>query len=96
MVPGLREELFEGMWQGVLAGGYAEGARWIAEQRELGRVQTGDPEATAAVLLSSLTYYPLLRLLIGHTPGDLEPERFLAAWVEHAAVTLGLPPAARP
>jgi AcrR family transcriptional regulator len=85
-------ELFEGMWQGVLSGVYAQGARWIAAQRELGNVGADDPEATAAVLLASLTYYPLLQIMIGHTPGDLEPERFLAAWVRHAALTLGLAP----
>ncbi|MEU6410589.1 TetR/AcrR family transcriptional regulator [Microbispora sp. NPDC046933] len=83
-------DLFERMWQGVLAGLYRQGAAWIAAQRELGNIETGDPEATAAVLLSSLTYYPLLRIMIGHTPGDLDPEPFLAAWVEHAAATLRL------
>ncbi|MFB4264718.1 TetR/AcrR family transcriptional regulator [Nonomuraea sp. GTA35] len=85
-------ELFEGMWQGVLSGVYAQGASWIAAQRELGNVEADDPEATAAVLLASLTYYPLLQIMIGHTPGDLDPERFLAAWVQHAALTLGLAP----
>ncbi|MFB4275341.1 TetR/AcrR family transcriptional regulator [Nonomuraea sp. MTCD27] len=87
-------ELFERMWQGVLAGVYAQGAAWIRVQRELGNVEAEDPEATAAVLLSSLTYYPLLRIMIGHTPGDLDPERFLAAWVRHAAATLRVPPPA--
>ncbi|MGP4097460.1 TetR/AcrR family transcriptional regulator [Nonomuraea sp. KM90] len=87
-------ELFERMWQGVLAGVYAQGAAWIRAQRELGNVEAEDPEATAAVLLSSLTYYPLLRIMIGHTPGDLDPERFLAAWVRHAAATLRVPPPA--
>ncbi|GAA1722944.1 hypothetical protein GCM10009734_29160 [Nonomuraea bangladeshensis] len=50
-----------------------------------------DPEATAAVLISSLTYFPLLRILIGHTPGDLDRETFLTAWAGHAARTLALP-----
>ncbi|MEV4178313.1 TetR family transcriptional regulator [Nonomuraea sp. NPDC049709] len=87
-------ELFERMWQGVLAGVYAQGAAWIRAQRERGHVEAEDPEATAAVLLASLTYYPLLRIMIGHTPGDLDPERFLAAWVRHAAATLRVPPPA--
>jgi AcrR family transcriptional regulator len=81
-------ELFERMWQGVLAGVYAQGAAWIKEQRELGRVEVDDPEATATVLLSSLTYYPLLRLMIGRTPGDLDAERFLATWVDQAVAAL--------
>ncbi|WP_440104929.1 hypothetical protein [Streptosporangium sp. H16] len=42
------------------------------------------------MLLSSLTYLPLLELLIGHTPGELGREVFLTAWTEHAARTLAL------
>ncbi|MFI7637503.1 TetR/AcrR family transcriptional regulator [Nonomuraea sp. NPDC049400] len=83
-------EIFEPMWQGVLATLYRECATWIEDQRALGVVEAADPEATAAVLISSLTYFPLLDLLIGHTPGDLEREAFLAAWTEHAARTLAL------
>ncbi|TDC03281.1 TetR/AcrR family transcriptional regulator [Nonomuraea longispora] len=85
-------EIFEPMWQGVLATLYRECAAWIAAQRESGVVETADPEATAAVLISSLTYFPLLNLLIGHTPGDLGEETFLEAWTEHAARTLALRP----
>ncbi|GAB3509019.1 TetR/AcrR family transcriptional regulator [Amycolatopsis cihanbeyliensis] len=84
-------ELFEQMWQAVLANVYRVGAGWIEGLRDRGQVEVADPEATAAVLLSSLTYYPILDTLIGHTPGDLGRERFLAAWLEHAAATLGLP-----
>ncbi|MCA2224880.1 TetR/AcrR family transcriptional regulator C-terminal domain-containing protein [Nonomuraea aurantiaca] len=83
-------DLFERMWQGVLADVCAQGADWIIAQKALGTVDVEDPEATAAVLLASLTYYPVLRAMIGHTPGDLASERFLAAWIEHAAATLKL------
>ncbi|MBB3728738.1 TetR/AcrR family transcriptional regulator [Nonomuraea dietziae] len=77
-------ELFERMWQSVIATLYREAAQWIRAQG----ADVADPEATAAVLISSLTYYPLLNILIGHTPGDLEADRFLDAWVEHAARSL--------
>lgn len=83
-------EIFEPMWQGVLATLYRECTAWIEAQRALGVVETADPEATAAVLISSLTYFPLLELLIGHTPGELGREVFLAAWTEQAARTLAL------
>ena len=83
--------LFEQMWQGVLAHLYGVCANWISALRNQGTVDVTDPEATAAVLLASLTYYPILDTLIGHTPGELEAPRFLAAWLDHAAVTLGLP-----
>jgi AcrR family transcriptional regulator len=89
-------EIFEPMWQGVLADLYRECAAWIETQRALGVVEAADPEATAAVLISSLTYFPLLELLIGHTPGELGREVFLAAWTDHAARTLALRPGPDP
>lgn len=81
-------DLFERMWQGVLANLYEQCAAWISAQREFGGVDVADPEATAGVLLASLTYYPLLRALIGHAPGDIEPDRFVATWIDHAASAL--------
>lgn len=77
-------ELFERMWQSVIATLYREAAQWIRAQG----ADVADPEATAAVLISSLTYYPLLNILIGRTPGDLEADRLLDAWVEHAVRSL--------
>ena len=50
-----------------------------------------DPQATAAVLVASLTYFPILRGLIGRTPGDVDPRRYLDAWVDHAVATLAAP-----
>lgn len=48
-----------------------------------------DPQATAAVLMASLTYYRVLDALIGHTPGDVALDAYLRAWVESAHATLG-------
>src|SRR5699024_6696210 len=70
-------ELSEQMLLGVLANLYRAGSAWISFQRERGVADVADPEATAAVLLASLTYYPLLDALTGHSPGDIAPERFL-------------------
>ncbi|MFI5591075.1 TetR/AcrR family transcriptional regulator [Amycolatopsis sp. NPDC051758] len=83
-------ELFEAMWQGVVATVYRRGTEWITTLRDQGRADVTDPEATAAVLVASLTYYPILDVLIGHTPGDLAPDRFLTAWIEHALASLSL------
>jgi AcrR family transcriptional regulator len=85
-------ELFERMWQGVVATVYTRATAWITTLRDQGRADVNDPEATAAVLLAALTYYPILDVLIGHTPGDLEPGRFLAAWTDHAVAALNLRP----
>ena len=78
------------MWQGVVATVYRRGTEWITTLRDQGRADVTDPEATAAVLVASLTYYPILDVLIGHTPGDLAPDRFLTAWIEHALASLNL------
>lgn len=83
-------ELFEQMWQAVLATRYRECTAWISGLRDQGRTSVADPEATAGVLVAALTYYPILDALIGHTPGDLAPQRFLAAWLDHAMATLGI------
>jgi AcrR family transcriptional regulator len=85
-------ELFERMWQAVIAHLYQECANWITVLKDSGKASIGDPEATAAVLIASLTYYPILDLLIGHTPGDVESQRFLDAWLDHALRTLQLAP----
>jgi hypothetical protein len=53
-----------------------------------GTIEVADPEATAAVLLASLTYLPILHGLIGRTPGDLDPDRYLDAWIDHAMRTV--------
>ncbi len=81
-------DLFETMWQAVVAHLYRECTIWIGTLRDSGKTSVADLEATAAVLVASLTYYPILDLLIGHTPGDIEPRRFLDAWLDHAVRTL--------
>lgn len=83
-------ELLEPLWQEVRANVYDELTGWLMTLRDSGTIRCADPEATAAVLLASLTYFPILDALIGHTPGDVPAEAFTEAWVEHAAATLGL------
>ncbi len=82
-------ELLEKLWSEVRANVYDEFTRWLRTQAESGTVHVADPDATAAVLLASLTYYPILDALIGRTPGDIAADRFAKTWVQHAAVTLG-------
>ena len=40
-----------------------------------------DPEATSAVLLAALSYLRVMQVLIGRTPGDIDPDRFQKAWL---------------
>ena len=67
---------------------YDELTRRLTGLAAAGTARLVDPEATAAVLPASLTYYPILRALIGHTPGDLDDDRYAAAWLAHARATL--------
>jgi AcrR family transcriptional regulator len=65
--------------------GYASAATWVREQVTAGTLATDDPEATAVVLMSSVTMYRVLEALFGEPPGRINPERFLRAWLSVAA-----------
>lgn len=82
--PGLLDEL----WEGLLVALYRELAEWLRTQQAKGRVDVADPAATAAVLIASLTYYRVLEALIGHVPGDVPLQPYLAAWVDSAVATV--------
>lgn len=40
-----------------------------------------DPEAIGAVLLTALSYLPVVQVLLGRPPGEMGPERFRDAWL---------------
>jgi AcrR family transcriptional regulator len=61
---------------------------WLADQAARGRVTTTDPQAAAAVALSSLAFFQLLTFLLHDTPGGLSEERFVQAWAELFAAAL--------
>ncbi len=65
--------------------GYATAAAWVREQVEQGTLRTDDPDATAVVLISSLTMFRVIEALFGQPPGQLSDERFLHAWLDMAA-----------
>lgn len=81
-------DLLAEIWGEVRANVYDGFTRWLVAQRDRGAVRVADPAATGAVLLASLTYYPILDTLIGHAPGDVDADRFAEAWVAHAVTTL--------
>ncbi|NUO61457.1 MAG: TetR/AcrR family transcriptional regulator [Hamadaea sp.] len=60
---------------------YAQVAEWLAQQAAAGRVPAVDAPATSAVLVGSLTYYPIYRILLGEPEAGVDQDRFLAAWV---------------
>jgi AcrR family transcriptional regulator len=82
--------LLEEIWQGVLDTLYRGLTEWLEGEHRAGRAHVDDPPATASVLLASLTYYQILDSLIGRTPGGIQRDRYLDAWVEHAVASLGI------
>ena len=52
-----------------------------------------DPEAISAVLLAGLSYLPVMQVLLGRTPGDIDSDRFREAWLRlsRAVFTHGVP-----
>lgn len=55
--------------------------------------QIEDPEAISAVLVAALSYAPVIEVLLGRPPGDMDPDRFRAAWLRlsRALFTHGVP-----
>ena len=52
-----------------------------------------DPEAISAVLLAALSYMPVMEVLLGRAPGDMDPGRFRDAWLRlsRSVFTHGVP-----
>ncbi|MGH3265405.1 MAG: TetR/AcrR family transcriptional regulator, partial [Trebonia sp.] len=83
-------DLLEEIWEGVLETLYRGLTEWLENEHKAGRVHVDDPAATASVLLASLTYYQILDSLIRRVPGGIGRDRYLHAWIEHAATSLGI------
>ena len=77
-------KLADELWSAITDNAYGRFATTLRAATEADVLRLADPEATAAVLVASLAYYPMVRLLIGHTPGEINRDRYLEAWVSHA------------
>jgi AcrR family transcriptional regulator len=81
-------ELAEELWEAITANAYQRFAASLRAAVDTGAMEIADPEAAAAVLVASLAYYPMVGLLIGHTPGGVDRQRYRAAWIGHAQAVL--------
>jgi len=81
-------ELADELWSAITENAYRGFASGLRVVVDAGMMRIDDPDATAAVLVASLAYYPMVRLLIGHTPGDIDRDRYLEAWISHARAGL--------
>ncbi|MFD5599868.1 TetR/AcrR family transcriptional regulator [Leucobacter sp. NPDC058333] len=89
-------EMLDRVWEGVLAGVYTEMAQWIRAQNADKLLAVVDPEATATVLMSALTYWPILHSLTGKESGGLARSAYIEAWIDTSARALGITEPTRP
>jgi len=85
-------DLLNEFWDEVVGSVYRQAAQLIEHVLATGRIAVEDPDATAGVLIASLTYFPILHGLIGRTPGDVDADRYLDAWIDHALRSLNVEP----
>lgn len=81
-------DLADQLWTAVTENAYGRFAGGLRAAVEEGVLAIADPEAAAAVLVASLAYYPMVSMLIGHTPGEIDRDRYLDAWISHAQAVL--------
>jgi AcrR family transcriptional regulator len=81
-------ELADELWSAITENAYLGFADRLRTAVDAGQVQVADPEAAAAVLVASLAYYAMVGLLIGHTPGGIDRDRYLEAWITHTLTVL--------
>lgn len=55
-------------------------AIWLGHEADVGRLQPHDSQAVAAVALSSLAFFQLLKFLMHDTPAGVDESRFIEAW----------------
>ena len=91
--PDAARDLVDELWMRNLAFSYRTmGHALRATANETGS-EIEDPEAIGAVLLAGLSYMPVMQVLLGRPPGDMDPERFRDAWLRlsRAVFTHGVP-----
>ena len=87
------EDMIDDLWSAATSIAYQRVGRALTGAKGAGMARTDDPDATATVLVAALAYLPIAQLLVGRTPGDIDPERFREAWLRLAAsVFTGAPP----
>ena len=91
--PDAAPDMVDELWVRNLAFAYTIMGQALRASAEDAGTEIEDPEAISAVLLAALSYVPVMEVLIGHTPGGIDSERFRAAWLRlsRAAFTHGVP-----
>ncbi|MDT5346043.1 MAG: hypothetical protein QOE52_5227 [Mycobacterium sp.] len=91
--PDAAQDMVEELWVRNLAIAHQiMGQALQASAHEAG-TEIDDPEAISAVLLAALSYAPVMEVLLGRSPGGMDPSRFRDAWLRlsRAVFTHGVP-----
>lgn len=87
------EDFTEELWSAVTESAYGRLGTALSGAAAADASRVEDPEATAALLLASIAYFPVVRMLIGQTPGKISADRYREAWLRLAeSVFTGAPP----
>jgi AcrR family transcriptional regulator len=82
-------ELATSFREAIVGPGHALAVEILTGYAEREGVRLGDPDAVAAMLVSSLVGYTLQEVLFG--PPQVDDDRLIAAWVEAATAIVRLP-----
>jgi AcrR family transcriptional regulator len=86
-------DMIDDVWSAATTIAYQRAGRALSAAKDDGAAQVADPEATSTVLVAALAYLPIAQMLVGRTPGDIDADRFRAAWLRLAeGVFTGAPP----
>ncbi|MGA9493965.1 MAG: helix-turn-helix domain-containing protein [Mycobacterium sp.] len=91
--PDAAPDLVEELWVRNLAFAHAIMGQALRASAQEAGTEIADPEAISAVLLAGLSYMPVMQVLLGRPPGDIDPDRFRDAWLRlsRAVFTHGVP-----
>lgn len=91
--PDAAPDLVEELWVRNLAFAHAIMGQALRASAQEAGTEIVDPEAISAVLLAGLSYMPVMQVLLGRSPGDIDPDRFRDAWLRlsRAVFTHGVP-----
>jgi AcrR family transcriptional regulator len=91
--PDAARDMVEELWVHNLVIAHRIMGQALQASAEDAGTEIDDPEAISAVLLAALSYMPIMEVLLGRPPGDMDPARFRDAWLRlsRSVFTHGVP-----
>ena len=91
--PDAAQDMVEELWVHNLVIAHRIMGQALQASAQDAGTEIDDPEAISAVLLAALTYMPIVQVLLGRAPGDMDPDRFRDAWLRlsRSVFTHGVP-----